>query len=552
MVSRFLKESISLSQHKETCSLKKTSLSIFSFFPRPYLFLKITKISKCLSFLLLLNTQLLSWQEAARANNPAVSPNPSINSKQVSQAEKPQSPALVCPAQLGNAIEAVTNRPEFSRTRWGILIEPLSTNSKFPERTLYSREPDRYFIPASNTKLLTTAAVLNKLGSQFRIRTSVYGTNGGELRVVGRGDPSFSDTQIRGLAQQLKRQGIRQVQQLIVEDDYFQGQAVNPSWEWGDLQAPYAAPVNSLILNQNATVLTLSPRSPGQPLQTAWIDPIALTQWRIENNTVTSEAKSPAAIAVSAVLGKPVLQIKGQLPAGAEPASLGVAVLDPAQYFLQHFRRALVIAGIPIAQSQVGSGRERGNERELAAVESPPLETLLMETNQNSNNLYAEALLRTLGAAGKGEETTLSENSAAMGLAAVKQALTELGVDPNSYVMADGSGLSRHNLVSPKALVQTLEAIAQTKEAAIYRASLPVAGVSGTLKSRFQNTPAQGIVQAKTGTMSGTVSLSGYMNHPEYQTIVFSILVNQSDQSAPTIRQAMDEIVLLLTRLRRC
>ncbi|MBD1836246.1 D-alanyl-D-alanine carboxypeptidase/D-alanyl-D-alanine-endopeptidase [Cyanobacteria bacterium FACHB-472] len=501
---------------------------------------RLIKISEISSLILILNTPLLSWHQAAQANNQSSHPD-KLNTAQVSQTQKPQSAAL-CPSQLTTAIDAITKRPQWNRARWGILIEPLTKNS-----ILYSREQGSYFIPASNVKVLTTAAALHKLGSQHRIRTSIYGTGDGSLRVVGRGDPSLTDAQLRDLAQQLKRRGITQVKQLIAEDDYFKGQAVNTSWEWGDLQANYGAPVNSLILNQNAATLTISPQTPGKPLQTSWADPLALTQWRIENNSVTTQAKSPASIELNAVLGKPVLQIKGQLPADAKPVSLNMAIINPADYFLRHLRRTLAIEGITVAEAMVGANSQPPIE-ELAAVESPPLGTLLAQTNQNSNNLYAEVLLRSLGTTA----TAQSDSSLQQGLAALKQTLTELGVDPSSYVLNDGSGLSRHNLVSPVALVQTLKAIAKTPEAAIYLASLPVAGKSGSLLNRFQNTPAQGIVQAKTGTMSGVVSLSGYMSHPEYETIVFSIIVNQSDQSAATVRQAIDEIVLLLTRLKKC
>jgi D-alanyl-D-alanine carboxypeptidase/D-alanyl-D-alanine-endopeptidase (penicillin-binding protein 4) len=178
---------------------------------------------------------------------------------------------------------------------------------------------------------------------------------------------------------------------------------------------------------------------------------------------------------------------------------------------------------------------------------------LLVETNQESNNLYAESLLRTLQASAKrSPDADANSDSADIGLNELKATLTELGVDPESYVLADGSGLSRQNLVSPKAIAQTLKLIAQTKEAAVYRASLPVAGISGTLRRRFNNTAAQGNLQAKTGTLTGVSALSGYLNVPSYQPLVFSIIVNQSDQSTETLRQAIDEIVLLLTRLRSC
>ena len=451
----------------------------------------------------------------------------------------------ICPAELPNAIDTITNSPEFRRYRWGILIQTLSTS-----QTLYSRETQQYFIPASTTKLLTTAAALRQLGADYRIRTSVYGKDG-ILRVVGRGDPSLTDVQLKDLAQQLKRQGIRQLQQLIVQDDYFQGPILNANWEWEDVQSDYGAPVNSLILNQNILSLTLWPQASGQPLKYRWHNPLAALQWQIENNAVTGSAKSPNSLKIDAVLGKPFWQIRGQLSADSEPEQVDLPVRDPAENFLQNFRFALESEGISIAQAMVSSGKQTINEPELAAVESPPMSQLIADTNQPSNNLYAEALLRTIGATqNDAENQTLL--TAEKGLAALKLSLTDLGVDPQSYAIADGSGLSRRNLISPEALVQLLRGMANSPQAEIYRASLPIAGISGTLKNRFKDTPAQGIVQAKTGTMTGVNSLSGYVDTPNYEKLVFSLIANQSDLPARRMRSAIDEIVVLLTRLRRC
>jgi D-alanyl-D-alanine carboxypeptidase/D-alanyl-D-alanine-endopeptidase (penicillin-binding protein 4) len=471
--------------------------------------------------------------------------------------EKPSSESI-CPAQLGSAIEAVINRPQLRRTRWGILIEPLSPNaiahisSVNQDNTLYRREAEHYFIPASNVKLLTTAAALLQLGSDFRIRTSIYSAGAGSLRVVGRGDPSLTDAQLRELAQQLKRQGIRNVQQLIVDDGYFQGDAINLTWEWEDVQSDYGTAVNSLILNQNAAELTLSPQQVGQPLRLTWTDAIASRQWRVENLSVTAASTAPTSVTVSGVLGQPLLQIKGQLAVDAEPESFYLAILDPAKYFLEQFQRVLTEEGIRVAKAMVSKTRTTG-EQELAAVESAPLSALLVETNQQSNNLYAEVLLRILQASGlQSDDAEANKDSAEIGLNEVKEALTTLGVNPESYVLVDGSGLSRRNLVSPDAIVQTLKLMAQTPQAAVYRDSLPAAGVSGTLRRRFLNTTAQGNLQAKTGTLTGASALSGYLDVPGYQPLVFSIMVNQSDQSVTILRQAIDEIVLLLTRLRSC
>jgi D-alanyl-D-alanine carboxypeptidase/D-alanyl-D-alanine-endopeptidase (penicillin-binding protein 4) len=482
-----------------------------------------------------------------------------------SQVEKSKSSlGAICPAQLGGVINAIlqgrhseiAKRPQFLRAHWGISIQTLSTRDG--GSTLYATNAQHYFLPASNLKLLTTAAALRKLGSQFRIRTSVYGVGSSlvaALRVQGRGDPSLTDAQLRVLAQQLRRQGVRQVNQLIGSDDYFRGPILNPSWEVEDIQADYGAPVNSLILNQNAVELKLHPQAIGQPLRVEWANPIEAKSWRIDNSAIAVAATEPGSVNVSRDLGRPVIQISGQLPVNSEPESIAVAVPDPAQHFLRHFRQALLAQQISVNQTQVAPSRAMG-ERELAAVDSPPLAQLLVETNQESNNLYAESLLRTLGI--DPEESLPNRSKVTMdsaterGLAVVKTTLTGLGVNPEGYVMADGSGLSRHNLVSPEALVQTLKAMAKLPEAATYRASLPVAGVSGTLQNRFRNTPAQGILHAKTGTLSGVSALSGYLNSPNFQPLVFSILVNQSDQPSPVLRQAIDEIVLLLTRLRSC
>ncbi|MBX9254266.1 D-alanyl-D-alanine carboxypeptidase/D-alanyl-D-alanine-endopeptidase [Desmonostoc muscorum CCALA 125] len=467
-------------------------------------------------------------------------------SSRVGKAQTPTAPTTttkaICSTQLGTAIDAVINRPLFRRMRWGILVQPLSVGS-----TLYNRDAEKYFTPASNMKLLTTAAALQQLGANFRIRTSIYQNGNGVLRIVGRGDPSLTDTQLQALAQQLKQKGITQIQELIADDSYIQGDIVNPTWQWEDVQSDYGAPVNSFIINQNIFSLKLVPQAVGKPLQIVWTDVNEARQWRTINQSVTVDQNQPIYINVNRELSGTALRIEGQLTANSEPYSLDLPVVDPDYYFLRRFRTALAKQKISLGKTLVVSGGI--NQEEIAFVESPPLSELLAETNINSNNLYAEALLRALAV----EKPKLkNQTSANVGLEVVKASLTQLGVDPGNYVLIDGSGLSRRNLVTPEVFVQILRGIARTPAASIYRASLPVAGKSGTLKYRFQNTPAEGIVQAKTGTLTGVVSLSGYVNAPKYQPLVFSIIANQSEQPATVVRQAIDEIVVLLAQLQRC
>ncbi len=459
-----------------------------------------------------------------------------------------QTPAVagdICPGELGAQVDAIANRPEFSRSRWGILIQPLSSTA-----TLYSRDAQKYFIPASNVKLLTTAAALQKLGADFRIKTSVYSGENGSLYVAGRGDPSITEAQLKSLAQQLKRRGVDRVNELIGDDSYFQGSAVNPNWEWEDAQSGYGAPVNSLIFNQNAIELLLSPQALGQPLKVTFAEPKLANQWQIQNNSVTVAQNEAEFIEVGREFDRPAIRVSGQLKVGAEPEPASVAVVNPANNFLQHFQQVLAAEGIPVKQALVASVSRNFNQ-ELATVESPPLAQLVRETNRESNNLYAEVLLRLLGKV-TDKKPQQQEDTDEIGLKELKTALTQLGVNPNSYILADGSGLSRHNLISPEALVQTLRFMANSPAASIYRQSLPIAGESGTLKNRLNNTPNRVILQAKTGTLSGVSALSGYIEVPDYEPLVFSIIVNQSDLSAASMRSATDEIVLLLNRLRRC
>lgn len=461
----------------------------------------------------------------------------------------------ICPGELGAQVDAIANRPEFSRSRWGILIQPLSSTA-----TLYSRDAQKYFIPASNVKLLTTAAALQKLGADFRIKTSVYSGENGSLYVAGRGDPSITEAQLQSLAQQLKRRGVDRVNELIGDDSYFQGSAVNPNWEWEDAQAGYGAPINSLIFNQNAIEVLLSPQDLGQPLKVTFAEPKLANQWQIQNNSVTVAQNESEFIEVGREFDRPAIRVSGQLKVGAEPESAYVAVVNPANNFLQQFQQVLAAEGIPVKQALVASVSRNFNQ-ELATVESPPLAELVRETNRESNNLYAEVLLRLLGKvtdkmpqqqALTGKMPVPQEDTDEIGLKELKTALTQLGVNPNSYILADGSGLSRHNLISPEALVQTLRFMANSPAASIYRQSLPIAGESGTLKNRLSSTPNRVILQAKTGTLSGVSALSGYIEVPDYEPLVFSIIVNQSDLSAASMRSATDEIVLLLNRLRRC
>ncbi|WP_041740668.1 D-alanyl-D-alanine carboxypeptidase/D-alanyl-D-alanine-endopeptidase [Calothrix sp. PCC 6303] len=485
--------------------------------------------------LLLVGSQFLGLSKNALAQTapPSTTPTP------VAPLNTPKS---ICPAQLATNIDSVVNRTVFSRVRWGILVQNLASG-----QTLYSRDAQKYFTPASNTKLLTTAAVLQQLGANFRFRTSIYQQGNGVFRVVGRGDPSIKDAQLRELGRQLKAKGIINIKKLIADDSYVFGDVVIPSWQWEDLQSNYGAPFGSFIVNENVFNIRLVPQSVGKPLQISWVEPNEAGIWKILNLSTTAANNQATDLGVSRDLSGNILKVQGKLAANANPFRLTLPVVDPNYFFLRRLRTALAAEGVSLGTTAVETGGT--TQQEVAAIQSPPLSQLVAETNINSNNLYAESLLNALAVkqTRKPQQTT-----SGLGLEVLKTTLTQMGVNQAGYFIVDGSGLSRKNLISPEALVQTLRGMAKSPNIGVYRASLPIAGKTGTLKFRFRGTTAEGIVLAKTGTVGGVVSLSGYVNAANYEQLAFSIIVNQTEQPATVLRQAIDDMVVILTQLKRC
>ncbi len=468
---------------------------------------------------------------------------------QVSPPAPPAPLPAVCTSQISTAINAIVDRPELRRYRWGIVVQTLNGNTQ-----LYNRDGDRLFIPASNVKLITTAVALRQLGATTRLRTSVYQlpSNGnlGNLLVVGRGDPSLTVSGLQSIGQQLQQRGIKQIGQISFDDGYFRGEQINGDWEWGDLSTDYAPAINGLMLNQNSNPLTVSSQQVGKPLRYAWKDP-SLNSWQVDNQSLTAPASQEGNINAIAVFGKSLIRLTGKLPIDAAPIQIDLPLAAPDQSFISAFRQSLTRSGINTNSVRSISGQITTNLPEIAAINSPTMSELITETNQRSNNIYAEVLLKSIGRTHP-EHYTSDRDTSNLGIALVKQRLTEMGVDPQAYSLRDGSGLSRHNLVAPTAFVRVLSAMATTPMGQIYRDSLPLSGASGSLKNRMKGTVAQGIVRAKTGSLSGVTSLSGYIDPPQYSPLVFSIILNQHDRPTSQMVKVIDEIMVVLARLKQC
>lgn len=459
--------------------------------------------------------------------------------------------APLCPAQVAPAIETILNRPALQNSHWGIAVQPLNASSNAP--LLYGYNASKLFLPASNAKLLTTAVALNQLTPQFRAITPLFATGAAPilkmLRIIGQGDPALSEQKLAQVAQQLASQGIRRIENLVGIDTVYAGLPFVPSWQWEDFQSGDGLPVNGLILNENVVSLQVTPRTVGQPLQTQWVS--AEPPVTVENQTRTIASSGKEFLEIYRNGGTVVL--RGQLQAGSQPDTVDIPVPNANARFIQRFRSILQQRQIQVDRFSLVTTRNHplaapklAGETQIAAIEFPSLAQWITEVNQDSNNLYAEALLWRLGVTGTPNRSALDA-----GLNALKQGLSRFGVSPTSYALADGSGLSRKNLVSPLAFVQTLQGIARSPHFRSFQDSLAIAGKSGTLERRFLNTPIQGRLYGKTGTLQGVSSLSGYLYATD-MTLVFSIIANHSNQENAVLRQATDELVLMLSRLKRC
>jgi D-alanyl-D-alanine carboxypeptidase/D-alanyl-D-alanine-endopeptidase (penicillin-binding protein 4) len=451
----------------------------------------------------------------------------------------------LCPEEFATEVEQLVNRPELAQGRVGIWVETWSGE------VIMSRDGDRFFVPASTLKLVTTAAALAELGPNYTVQTLVSGATNVEgrttLQVIGAGDPSFDRVGLEQLSQQLRAQGIDHIDRLYGNESTFWGEAVNPNWEWEDVQAGYGAPVNALILNRNAIDLSLSPQTVGAPLRVVWANPQQATDWTIENFSTTVAPSTPEFLRIGRTFGRPVLSVWGQLIEGTDSETISIAEPHPGQAFLDAWQTVLLEYGITVQQSQVGLPANTVSWQELASVTSPPVAELLMSTNQDSTNLYAEALLKILGT-----QRPTADDATQAGIAVVRQVLHGWNIDLDTLVMVDGSGLARKNLITPQTMVKVLQAMTTSPHARAYQDSLAIAGTSGTLRNRLQDTPVEGRLYGKTGAISRNFALAGYFDPQGDWPLTFSIFLNNVDVRGAIARRMIDEIVLLIAQLEDC
>ena len=450
---------------------------------------------------------------------------------------------------LARRIEAVVDRAPFDRAHWGIAVWDPSTGEP-----IYRRDADRHFVPASNLKLVVSAAAAHLLGPDFRYRTTVYAggpVQGGELRgdvvLFGRGDPTISGRYfasatavLDSLADALYRRGVRRVAGVTADESHFDATHLREDWERYDLLWWYAAPVGALGFNDNSIDFRVEPGAqPGEAARVTGSPPSAF--WQLENRARTVARGRPQTLDFERVPGTNRILAYGEIPRGAAASTEYVAVVDPARVVGTVFREALERRGIRVDRAEVRVVSDPAQSRAagapvLAEHVSPPLPQVIGPILGSSQNWFAELLVKTLGREMKGE------GSWSAGLAVEREFLEQVvGIDSVAFVLRDGSGLSSGNLVTPEMLVKLLAWARTAPRGALVRDALPVSGRSGSLKSRLVDLP--GRVAAKTGYIGNVDSLSGYATLADGRVVVFSVIANASGLPSSRMKGAIDDVV---------
>jgi D-alanyl-D-alanine carboxypeptidase/D-alanyl-D-alanine-endopeptidase (penicillin-binding protein 4) len=433
----------------------------------------------------------------------------------------------------------------------GVLIQSLKDHT-----TLYERNADKVFLPASNNKLLTSGAALSLMGPDYVYNTKIVagtapdsrGVLHADLSLVGSGDPVLSAADLTALAHALKTAGLKRIEGAVTANDsLFDQQRLGEGWDWDDEPYYYSAQVSALNLNKNLISVRVFPgKKVGDPVRVV-VTPTD-KYMTIQKTATTAAAKSKSTISVVRMRGQNILVIGGTVALDTtEDAApkVTLTIENPTGFALAFFREALAKEGIRVGNKRCSAS---AGTITLAEHKSVPLSEMLKLLNKPSDNLIAECLLKTVGAFKKGTGTAGSDGTGAQ---SARTFFTSIGMDVTHLNQADGSGLSRFNFVSPRDFVQLLTYLHDQTTFPVLYDSLPIAGVDGSLRNRLKNTPAANNCHAKTGYISHASSLSGYITTKDGDMLVFSMLMNNHLSTNALPVSIQDKIVLLLADYTR-
>ncbi len=410
-------------------------------------------------------------------------------------------------------------------------------------------DSDKPMIPASNMKLVTTAAAIVLLNDAFTFTTRLY-RHGDDLVVIGDGDPAFGDPQILAAmgmdienllmrwVDVIQRAGITDIDRIVIDDRVFDRNHVHPNWPDDQLEQWYCAQVAGLNFNNNCLDIYATPTSRGEPLiKTRPLDaPVVMT------NLARSGQRN--AVWATRQTGTNRITVRGEVRHQLQ-APIHVTINDPAIFFGQTLRDRLRAAGVPVdnvVRIADDAVFDTTTATLLAEVQTP-LDEVLARTNQDSQNLFAEALFKRIG-----HQATGDPGSWSSGAAAVRMFLSKLiGSDAARIVIDDGSGLSRENRIPPALLTRILQNMRRMDHVGPrYLQSLAATGENSRIDSRFGGSKQpEADLYAKTGYIRGVVALSGYLIRNDH-AYAFSIILNDFDKPLYRGKRAIDRMVLAI------
>jgi serine-type D-Ala-D-Ala carboxypeptidase/endopeptidase (penicillin-binding protein 4) len=452
---------------------------------------------------------------------------------------------------LALVIDSIATQPPLHRTSWGILVQDGASG-----RVLYARNPEKHFIPASNTKLVIGVVTLGRFGPDYRYRTPLLlggrsADSAAVLIVAGSGDPTWSArfhddvaTPLDSMAALVAATGVRAIGTLVLDVSRFRDELVNGTWEVGDLPGIFAPPIDAIAAADGTFDLVLTGGAvPGERAHASVAEP--LTQpVRVDLSTDTAGARP--ALRIDYTARHDTIYITGSVGAGAVD-TVTRAVTRPARsaggaLAVMLARRGVSVDSVSVVRDSATAAALRAGAETIAEWMSPPMRDIVSVILRPSQNWVAEQVLKSLGA------EFGDEGSWRGGIAVEREYLYgAAGIDSGAVNLRDASGMSAQNLLSPEATVQLLLHARAQPWSDAFRDALAAPGLQGTtLSARLQ--ALEGRVFAKTGTISNVNALSGYLIAPGGRDVIFSILTNGTGLPSGIVRSAMDDIVLAVAR----